>query len=478
MRKLENLKPERVFYYFEEISKIPRNSYEEKEISDYLLNFGKEHGLECYRDDVYNVILRKKASTGYENSPKIVLQGHTDMVCEKTEDSTHDFKKDPINLVIDGKHLKADKTTLGADNGIAVAMMLAVAEDDNLEHGPIEFLFTTSEEIDLGGAMALKPGILQGDMLINLDSEEEGILTAGSAGGENIDVILPVKKVNSDVNFSYKIKLQGFFGGHSGSEIHKNRKNSNKALNEILKVLNEKANIYLVSVSGGGKDNAIPRTAEAVISSSEEIKNSIETIVEEIKGKYIKDEPQTEILVEKVDKISETMDKESTDNYINILEEIPTGVYSFMKEYPEIVEASDNLAIVKTGEDNIRIITSMRSSEPHVLEELKGKIVAIAEKYNASYEFSAKYPEWRYRSESVLREKAIEAWKELTGKEMIVQVIHAGLECGAIIQQYPNMDFISVGPDMQDVHTPEEKLDIVSTEKIYNYIIKLLKNLK
>ena len=245
MRKLENLKPERVFYYFEEISKIPRNSYEEKEISDYLLNFGKEHGLECYRDDVYNVILRKKASTGYENSPKVVLQGHTDMVCEKAEDSTHDFKKDPINLVVDGKYLKADKTTLGADNGIAVAMMLAVAEDDKLEHGPIEFLFTTSEEIDLGGAMALKPGILQGDMLINLDSEEEGILTAGSAGGENIDVILPVKKISSDVNFSYKIKLQGFFGGHSGSEIHKNRKNSNKVLNEILALLNEKADIVV-----------------------------------------------------------------------------------------------------------------------------------------------------------------------------------------------------------------------------------------
>ncbi|MBF1334165.1 MAG: beta-Ala-His dipeptidase, partial [Leptotrichia sp.] len=338
---------------------------------------------ECYRDDVFNVILRKKASPGYENSPKVVLQGHTDMVCEKAEDSTHDFKKDPINLIVDGKYLRADKTTLGADNGIAVAMMLAIAEDDKLEHGPMEFLFTTSEEIDLGGAMALKPGVLQGDMLINLDSEEEGILTAGSAGGENIDVILPIKKVTSDVNFSYKIKLQGFFGGHSGSEIHKNRKNSNKALNEILKLLNEKSDIYLVSVSGGGKDNAIPRTAEAVISSKEDVKSIIEAVAKEVKEKYIKDEPQTEILVEEVDKITETLDKESADKYIHLLEEIPTGVYSFMKEYPEIVEASDNLAIVITGEDNIRIIASMRSSEPHVLEELKGKIVTIADKYNA-----------------------------------------------------------------------------------------------
>jgi Xaa-His dipeptidase len=478
MRKLENIKPERVFYYFEEISKIPRDSYKEKEISDYLVKFGKEHNLECYQDEVYNVVLRKKASAGYENAPGVILQGHMDMVCEKTEDSDHDFTKDPIDLIVDGNYLKANKTTLGADNGIAVAMMLAIAENDNLHHGPLEFLITTSEEIDLGGAMALKPGVLKGEMLINLDSEDEGILTVGSAGGENIDVLLPLKRTKMKKEFVYKIKLQGFAGGHSGAEIHKGRENSNKAMNKILKTLNEKADIYMVSVSGGSKDNAIPRVAEAVIASSENIKETIEKVLKEVKEFYIKKEPQTELFFEELSPVNEVMEKEVLTKYIGLIDEIPTGVHSYMKEYPEIVESSDNLAIVTTEENIIRIATSMRSSEPHVLDEIKEKIVKIAEKYNAGYEFSAKYPEWKYRPISALRDKAVEVWKKLFGKDMKVEVIHAGLECGAIYHNYPNIDFVSLGPDMRDVHTPEEYLDIASTGRVYDYVVELLKALK
>lgn len=478
MRKLENIKPERVFYYFEEISKIPRDSYKEKEISDYLVKFGKEHNLECYQDEVYNVVLRKKASAGYENAPGIILQGHMDMVCEKTEDSDHDFTKDPIDLIVDGNYLRANKTTLGADNGIAVAMMLAIAENDKLQHGPLEFLITTSEEIDLGGAMALKPGVLKGEMLINLDSEDEGILTVGSAGGENIDVLLPLKRAKMKKEFTYKIKLQGFAGGHSGAEIHKGRENSNKAMNKILKTLNEKADIYMVSVSGGSKDNAIPRVAEAVIASSENIKETIEKVLKEVKEFYIKKEPQTELFFEELSPVNEVMEKEVLTKYIGLIDEIPTGVNSYMKEYPEIVESSDNLAIVTTEENIIRIATSMRSSEPHVLDEIKEKIVKIAEKYSAGYEFSAKYPEWKYRPISALRDKAVEVWKKLFGKDMKVEVIHAGLECGAIYHNYPNIDFVSLGPDMRDVHTPEEYLDIASTGRVYDYVVELLKALK
>ncbi len=478
MRKLENIKPERVFYYFEEISKIPRDSYKEKEISDYLVKFGKEHNLECYQDEVYNVVLRKKASAGYENAPGIILQGHMDMVCEKTEDSDHDFTKDPIDLIVDGNYLRANKTTLGADNGIAVAMMLAIAENDKLQHGPLEFLITTSEEIDLGGAMALKPGVLKGEMLINLDSEDEGILTVGSAGGENIDVLLPLKRTKMKKEFTYKIKLQGFAGGHSGAEIHKGRENSNKTMNKILKTLNEKADIYMVSVSGGSKDNAIPRVAEAVIASSENIKETIEKVLKEVKEFYIKKEPQTELFFEELSPVNEVMEKEVLTKYIGLIDEIPTGVNSYMKEYPEIVESSDNLAIVTTEENIIRIATSMRSSEPHVLDEIKEKIVKIAEKYNAGYEFSAKYPEWKYRPISALRDKAVEVWKKLFGKDMKVEVIHAGLECGAIYHNYPNIDFVSLGPDMRDVHTPEEYLDIASTGRVYDYVVELLKALK
>ncbi|BBM36350.1 aminoacyl-histidine dipeptidase [Pseudoleptotrichia goodfellowii] len=478
MRKLENIKPERVFYYFEEISKIPRDSYKEKEISDYLVKFGKEHNLECYQDEVYNVVLRKKASPGYENAEKIILQGHMDMVCEKTEDSNHDFTKDPIELIVDGNYLRANKTTLGADNGIAVAMMLAIVEDDSLKHGPLEFLITTSEEIDLGGAMALKPGILQGKMFINLDSEETGILTVGSAGGENIDILLPVKKTELKEGFTYKVKLQGFAGGHSGAEIHKDRENSNKAMNKVLKSLNEKEDIYLVSVSGGSKDNAIPRVAEAVITSSKDIKQTLGKILSEIKESYVKSEPQTELFFEETAFNGQVFEKEVLKKYIDLIEDIPTGVNTWMKEYPDIVESSDNIAIVTTEEKNIRIAISMRSSEPEVLEKIKENMAATAQKYGADYEFSANYPEWRYRPVSTLRDKAVEVWKELTGEEMEVKVIHAGLECGAIYHNYPDIDFISLGPDMQDVHTPEEKLDIASTEKIYSYVVKLLEELK
>ncbi|MDO5088741.1 MAG: aminoacyl-histidine dipeptidase, partial [Leptotrichiaceae bacterium] len=461
-----------------EISKIPRNSYEEKEISDYLIKFGKEHNLECYQDEVNNVILRKKASKGYENAPGVILQGHMDMVWEKTEDSNHDFKKDSIDLIVDGNILKANKTTLGADNGIAVAMMMAIAENNDLKHGPLEFLITTSEEIDLGGALALKPEILKGKMLINLDSEEEGILTAGSAGGENIDILLPYKKEDIKGKFTYKIKLQGFSGGHSGAEIHKNKENANKAINKILKFINEKADIHMVSISGGSKDNAIPRVAETVITSFENIKVIIENAIDEIKKLYIKSEPHTEISVEEIPVVNKVIEKEILNKYINLTEEIPTGVYSWMKEYPEIVEASDNLAIVTTEDEIIRLAISMRSSEPEILDKLKNSIVSIAEKYKGNYEFSSKYPEWRYRPDSPLREKAVEVWKIFTGKDMKVEVIHAGLECGAIYHNYPDIDFISIGPDMWDVHTPDEKLDIASTGKIYDYVVKLLEELK
>ncbi|CAL7868471.1 aminoacyl-histidine dipeptidase [Fusobacterium necrophorum subsp. funduliforme] len=478
MRKLEGLKPERVFYYFEEISKIPRESYHEREISNFLMQFGKEHQLESYQDESFNVILRKKASPGYEDAPGVILQGHMDMVCEKEEDSEHDFSKDPIDLIIDGKYVTANRTTLGADNGIAVAMGLAILEDDSLRHGPLELLLTTSEEIDLGGALALQPGLLQGKMLINIDSEEEGILTVGSAGGEGIDITLPIEKINIRHPFAYRIKIQNFLGGHSGAEIHKQRGNANKAMIEILDLLKEKSDFLLVSVKGGSKDNAIPRTAEVVIASEEKLDMLLREVLKEVKELYASFEPQVEMFFEEIVNVYEAMDENSFYRYINLMEEIPTGVYTWMKDYPDIVEASDNLAIVETEEDVIQITVSLRSSEPEVLARLKKYISSIAKKYKANYAFSGAYPEWRYRSVSPLREKAIQVWKELTGEDMEVSIIHAGLECGALSQNYPDIDFISIGPNMQDVHTPEEKLEIASTEKAYQYLVKLLEELK
>ena len=442
------------------------------------MQFGKEHQLESYQDESFNVILRKKASPGYEDAPGVILQGHMDMVCEKEEDSEHDFSKDPIDLIIDGKYVTANRTTLGADNGIAVAMGLAILEDDSLRHGPLELLLTTSEEIDLGGALALQPGLLQGKMLINIDSEEEGILTVGSAGGEGIDITLPIEKINIRHPFAYRIKIQNFLGGHSGAEIHKQRGNANKAMIEILDLLKEKSDFLLVSVKGGSKDNAIPRTAEVVIASEEKLDMLLREVLKEVKELYASFEPQVEMFFEEIVNVYEAMDENSFYRYINLMEEIPTGVYTWMKDYPDIVEASDNLAIVETEEDVIQITVSLRSSEPEVLARLKKYISSIAKKYKANYAFSGAYPEWRYRSVSPLREKAIQVWKELTGEDMEVSIIHAGLECGALSQNYPDIDFISIGPNMQDVHTPEEKLEIASTEKAYQYLVKLLEELK
>ena len=478
MRKLVGIKPERVFYHFEEISKIPRESYNEKAISDYLVEFGKKLNLETYQDKYYNVILRRKASQGYEDAPGIIIQGHMDMVCEKENDSNHDFKKDPIDLVVDGNRLKANKTTLGGDNGIAIAMGMAILEDESIKCGTIELLATTSEEIDLNGALSLEPNILKGKMLINIDSEDEGVITVGSAGGVEIDILLPIERETlSDVNL-YTLSLEKLQGGHSGVEINQKRGNSNKILVEVLQNLKVLTDYSLVEVFGGSKDNAIPRSGKVVLASSKDIKDIISKVADEVKAKYLSFEPEMVFALEATTtKEVSVLSSKSLDSYIKTIEELPTGVNTWMKEYPEIVESSDNLAIVKTLDENINIIISLRSSDPEVLKELKEKISNILKENNALFEFSAGYPEWKFRAESKLRDKALEVYKKLYNEDMKVEVIHAGLECGAISQNYPDIDFISVGPNLRDVHTPSEYLEIDSTERVYNYVVELINSL-
>lgn len=477
MKKLKKLKPERVFYYFEEISKIPRESYQEKEVSDYIVEFGKKLGLETYQDTFFNVILRKKASLGYEGSPGIIIQGHLDMVCEKEKDSLHNFSKDAIDLIIDGNKLKANKTTLGADNGIAIAMAMALLEDDSFKHGPLEFLATTSEEVDLGGALSIDSKILKGNMLINLDSEDEGIITVGSAGGIELDISLPIIKVCEQLSFSWSIEIKNLSGGHSGVEIQKKKGNANKIIAEILNIINSKEEIALVEVSGGSKDNAIPRNAVAIISSKKDIFIIIKNIIAETLEKYKLFEPNIQGNIIKVDTFTEVIDKQSFKNYLNLVENIPTGVNTWIKEYPNIVESSDNLAIIKTQLNLIEIIVSLRSSNPKILKDLQDKIIIVVEKFGGQYQFTSAYPEWKFNPISYLREKAMGIYKELYKKDMKTEVIHAGLECGAISQKYPKMDIISIGPNIKEVHTPQEYLDIVSTERVYNYLKKLISNL-
>lgn len=482
MNKLKGISPERVFYYFEELSKIPRCSYDEKNISDYIKSVGEKLGLETIQDDILNIIIRKPATSGYENSEGVILQGHMDMVCEKESNSNHDFNKDPIKLEIDGDYIHADKTTLGADNGIALAMGLAIMEDKTLEHPNLELLVTTSEETAMEGALGLSENILRGTRLLNIDSEEEGILTVGSAGGELIEVIIPIDYEEISNYEEIQIEVKGLMGGHSGMEIDKPRGNSNKILNLILKEVKGFLDIKLISISGGSKDNAIPRESIAKIGVKSQDLSKFNNKIEEIKKRVIDEnisiEPDIQIDIIKKASVEKTVKDNIFNDLIFLLEVIPTGIFTRLEENKDIVESSSNLAIINTGKDNISIQISTRSSSENILIKLRNKIVEEINKTTAQYNISNGYPEWEYNPESKLRDIALNLYKSMFKKEMESTVIHAGLECGVFAKKYPNLDIISFGPNIYDVHTPQERLSISSTERTYEYLIELLKVLK
>ena len=483
--KLENLKPERVFYYFGELSRIPRESGNEKAVSDFLVDTAKKLGLGVYQDKINNIIIKKNATKGYEKSDGIILQGHMDMVCEKELDSNHNFKTDGIDLVVDGKFLRANKTTLGADNGIAVAMGLAVLEDNTIEHPQIELLVTVEEETTMKGALELKDNILTGKMLINIDSEEEAWVTVGSAGGKEIDIRFNEGKEkfeNTNSDF-YRLEVKNLFGGHSGAEIHKNRLNANKVMSEVVSEIKKNYDINLCDVKGGSKHNAIPRECYFDIAIdktfSQNFTEKSKEIFEKYKNKYISQDPNITFEISKLEnKYSENYPNNLFEKLLGLLNDLPTGVNTWLKEYPEIVESSNNLAIIKIIDDKITITISLRSSEPSVLNSLEEKIITIAKKYSASYKETGAYPEWRFKPISRLRDTAVKTYEDLFNEKMQVTVIHAGLECGAISMHYPDLDMISIGPNIYDVHTPKEKMEIASVKKYYKYLVELLKNLK
>lgn len=482
MNKLDELNPKRVFYYFEQLTQIPRCSYNEQNVSNYLKSIGEKLGFETIQDDLLNIIIRKPATPGYEDSEGVIIQGHMDMVCEKEDDSDHDFTKDPIDLKIDGDFIHGDRTTLGADNGIAIAMGLAILEDNTLEHPSIELLVTTLEETEMDGALGLSGDILKGTRLLNVDSEEEGELVAGSAGGELIEASIPVgyEEVSGYVEVS--IEARGLMGGHSGMEIDKPRGNSNKIINDILKEIKETIDIKLVSITGGTKDNAIPRQTIVNIGLKSEDLSKFDKRIEELRNKtineYRSEEPELDIIITKGNSILKALNDKVLDSVILLLENIPTGVYTRLPQNKKIVESSSNLAIVKTDKDSIAIQVSIRSSVESILVELREKVLAEISKANAKPNISGNYPEWEYKAESNLRDTALSVYKEMFGEEMISTVIHAGLECGAFAKKYPKLDIISFGPNMYDVHTPKEKLSISSTKKTYEYLVELLKKLK
>ncbi|MBF1295202.1 beta-Ala-His dipeptidase [Parvimonas micra] len=458
-----NLKPERVFHYFRELSDIPRESHNEKAVSDYIYNFGKKLGLETKQDDILNVYIRKPATKGYENKPGIILQGHMDMVCEKATSSKHNFATDKIEWVVKDDLLFANNTTLGADDGIAVAMAMAILEDETLIHPELEVLITVTEETTMAGALGLEKGLLKGKYLFNIDSEEEGILTLGSAGGTLFKTNLELKFENKEVEL-VKLHFDGYLGGHSGMEIGKNRRNMIKTIAEFIK----ESGLSISSVNCGNKDNAIPRVGEIVIENSPKLDELIAKFTEKYNG-------EEQLTIDKKETFNGKILTNALKNtLVDILEELPTGVNS--KDETGIISSS-NLAIVQTTENEILIRDSIRSSSLSIFADMKSSFTKIAEKLGLKHEFLGGYPSWEKKENSTLQKYANKVYKDLTGKEFENIVVHAGLECGAIYEKYPNLELISFGPDIRGAHTPQENLSIPSTERVYDFTLKLIEEI-
>lgn len=476
---LKGLQPEIVFNYFEEISQIPRGSGNEKAISDYLKSFGEKLGLETIQDDALNIIIRKPATKGFENCPGVILQGHMDMVCEKNKDTNHDFTKDPIKLRTEDDFIYATGTTLGADNGIAVAMGMAVLSSNDLEHPSIELLVTSDEEAGMTGAMELDGSLLKGKYIINLDSEEEGHLLVSCAGGTTATSKLPLTFENVDSNKkALLVEIKGLLGGHSGMDIIKQRANSNKLMGRLLNLLN--VNYDLAKVEGGSKNNAIPRESDCVIvvdkNEVKNVKSQICEITNILKNEFDTSDPGLAIECSDttVDKVFSC---DSKDKVIKLMNIMPNGIQTMSMDIEELVESSTNLGVVRTLENEITFECAVRSSVKTLKEDITNRMDLLANALGGKLELDSDYPAWEYTKGSKLEEICFNAYKELTGKEPIIMALHAGLECGLLLDKMPHAEAISLGPNMFEVHTPNEHLSISSTKNTWDYLVAILKSM-
>lgn len=479
----KDLKPAAVFHYFEEICQVPRPSKKEEKIVAYLKEFGKKHNLETKVDEVGNVLIKKPASRGMENCKTVVLQSHVDMVCEKNNNVSHDFLTDPIETIIDGEWMKANGTTLGADNGIGVATELAILADDTLEHGPIECLFTIDEETGLTGAFALKEGFMNGDILLNLDSEDEGELFIGCAGG--IDSVAEFNYYEADVPDGYffcKIEVKGLKGGHSGGDIHLGRANANKILNRFLTLAFNKYDLYLCEIDGGNLRNAIPREAHAIIAIPEANKHDLRTdlnvFTAEVQAEYAVTDPDMELILSSEPARAKAIDADTTQRLLQTLYAVPHGVYAMSQDIPGLVETSTNLASIKMKPGNIiRIETSQRSSTASSKQDIANMVRTVFEMGGAVVTFGEGYPGWKPNTHSEILEIATASYKRLFGIDAQVKAIHAGLECGLFLDKYPSLDMISFGPTLQGVHSPDERMLIPTVEKFWLHLTDILKHI-
>jgi dipeptidase D len=480
--ELTNLKPERLWFYFNEILKIPRPSKNEEKILHYILEFGKNQNLETLQDNTGNILIRKPATKGFERVKSIVLQSHVDMVCEKNSDLNFDFLSDPIQAWIDGGWIKSKGTTLGADDGIGIAAQLAILESSKIQHGPIECLFTVDEETGLTGANGLKPGFLKSEILLNLDSEDEGELFIGCAGGKDTIATFKFNKDHTpDSVVFHHIKVSGLTGGHSGDDIHKGRANANKLLNRILWHSTKEFGLRISAIDGGNLRNAIAREAFAIIcvptSHSKALIEYINHFNSIAKEEFKVTEPDLKIVIEDTKKQEFIIDFKTQTALVNSIYACPHGVIAWSADIPNFVETSTNLASIKIKENTIIISTSQRSSVESAKEDICNMVACVFDLAGAEVKHSDGYPGWKPNSNSKIVEITRQAYVDLFKNEPQVKAIHAGLECGLIGHVYPSMDMISFGPTIKGAHSPDERLEIESISKFWDLTIEVLKRI-
>ncbi|MDE6859558.1 MAG: aminoacyl-histidine dipeptidase [Duncaniella sp.] len=477
--EIKNLQPQLVFSIFDEITKIPRPSKKEEKIRQYLLDYASKHGIAAKTDKVGNVVLSKPATPGHENAPTVILQGHMDMVCE-SNDKNFDFENTPIQTVIDGDWIRANGTTLGADNGIGMAAALAALTDDSYTHGPLEALFTVDEETGMTGANNLGENMISGTMLLNLDSEDDAEIFVGCAGGVDTQAFFHYNRSFAPKDFLYfRINIEGLNGGHSGGDIHLGRANANKLLARLLFDLSGKHEVVVSEIDGGNLRNAIPRASHAVIgvhtSKKEIVRTMLNLYIADLENEYKGLEPNLKVTMESVDTPDFTIDQTTSNNLIRALYCAPHGVVSMSRELENLVETSTNLASVKMASDNtIVVTTSQRSSVESRKWDIARQVEALFLLAGAKVEHGDGYPGWQPNLESPIMKISRDAYEELYGVTPAIKAIHAGLECGLFLTKYPYLDMVSFGPTLRDVHSPSERMYIPAVERFWGQLKRTL----
>lgn len=478
MSVLANLEPKAVFGYFEEISQIPHGSGNMEKISQYCVDFAKAHGLEYHTDEMKNVIMIKEATPGYEQAEPLILQGHLDMVCEKRPDKEKDFLTEGLDLCTDGEMVWADGTTLGGDDGIAVAYGLALLASEKLQHPRLEVVLTVDEETGLYGAEAIDLSMLKGKKLINLDSEEEGIFTVGCAGGLTLlcDIPMFTEEVEGAV---YELKVTGLLGGHSGAEIDRGRANANVVLGRVLHTIDQELGLDIIEMAGGTKDNAIPRLSAAKILVAEEKTAKLEALLQReeqiLKNEFHASDAGISLeLHPEGKKKAEVLDATSKITVLHALNNIPNGIQAYSMDIPGLVETSLNLGILTQDQESMKMSFAVRSSVESAKKYLTERVILFVDMLGGSCQVKGDYPGWAYRPESELRETFIRVYREMYGKEPVVEAIHAGLECGLFTKKIKDLDSISVGPNMHHVHTSEETLEVASVQRTWEFLCRVL----